>query len=315
MLVSFVASNWVLEAFGRLLIDSKLELCCRLTNYYSVFIYSLSVTSIRVLAELKKLISEVRLFLLRLLCFQSIPVVIVTAADYSHEKSLLNFIDSLSRFHGGVKVSIYDLGMSKVALERLSEKGKFFSHFEIKTFTFAKLPDWMSLASRNKGGYAWKPLIIQNEICEVMSEGTAQPCLIYSDAGNLIIRNLKFLAFLVSKFGFFSTASKGKVANWTVLSTRRILDPSDDYAECQNINAALLGFNLGNTKVMNLVRVWSMHAQSELVISPVESTLENHRFDQSILTLLSYKFDLVPFWIETEVASKRFGFVCHQDID
>ena len=82
-----------------------------------------------------------------------------------------------------------------------------------KTFNFDSYPNFYRLEQKDAGAYAWKPAIIYEEMLNESS------LLIWMDAGNKVIKNLKSLKYAIILNGFFSPLGSGNVQRWTHEST------------------------------------------------------------------------------------------------
>lgn len=210
------------------------------------------------------------------------------------------------------RLVVYDLGMTSDGLKGVASIGKKL-RMELLTLDFGVLSPWMDVYNENNGAYAWKPAVIFKEIERQTASNSKPQIIIWLDAGNVIIHEPKILILLTLVYEFFTTASRGLIHEWTVISTRRTLDPEQKHEFKRNLNAAILGFKLDSARAQNLLLAWHVCSQQKSLIAPSESNLDNHRFDQSLITLLAYERDLVPFWVPLGIKPNSFGLLCHQD--
>ena len=82
-------------------------------------------------------------------------VTLVTGSDFTHEKSLYNFLTSAKNHAPNIPVIIYDLGMTPKQLRKIRRE---FS-YEIRSFDYSKYPDFFNIRIA-QGRFAWKPVII-----------------------------------------------------------------------------------------------------------------------------------------------------------
>ena len=226
---------------------------------------------------------------------------IVTAADSSHFKSALQLINSILNYEPQSKIIFYDLGLKENEKKVLLD-----SKIKYKTFNFDSHPNFYRLEQKDAGAYAWKPAIIYEEM--LIESGL----LIWMDAGNKVIKNLKSLKYAIILNGFFSPLSSGNVQRWTHESTLEKLLVSKNIIKKRNLNAALIGINTHNNKIKNLIEIWYTNSKNKDLILPEGAGKHNHRWDQSLLTLEYYKQVNKYFFPRT---NKLFGVLIHQDID
>lgn len=235
-----------------------------------------------------------------------LPLTIITAASQNHAKSLIQFICSIIVNKVPFEdIYIYDLGLDEITMRIL--KDMFPSHnVHIRSFDYSKYPDYFNIKD-NAGQYAWKPVIIE-EVAHELKKGL----LLWCDAGNKAMDNMQTLIQHMKKNAIYSPISIGTVRQWTHPKTLEYLsiqsgDPLNEYI---NRNAAQICFNL-NSNVMNLIEEWAHCAKIRACIAPPGSDRTNHRQDQSIFTILFYRFiKKYPQEIKNDYVVQ-----IHQDID
>ena len=227
---------------------------------------------------------------------------VITASDSSHFKSLCQLLDSLTTYCRLDQIVVYDLGLTNTEVLDISKRYPF-----VKTvkFNFDEYPKHVNLKERDAGAYAWKPIIIYNEY-----QRDNLP-IIWMDAGNIVLKNIKFLKRYIIKKKFYSPYSSGNIQKWTHSDTLLSLEFPDKFLKKRNLNAALIGL-IHDKKIYNLLENWYALALKKEIIIPDGSSKLNHRYDQSLLTLLFYiKFNFF-FKIKTY---RLWGIDIHQDID
>ena len=78
------------------------------------------------------------------------------------------------------------------------------------------------------------------------------------------------------------------------------------------LNAAIIGINPSNQVKKNYIKTWSEYSLNKKIILPDGSGKTNHRWDQSLLTVLYYKTFNPKVFLRTH---KIFGILTHQDIE
>lgn len=237
---------------------------------------------------------------------------IATAASQNHSKSLIQFLCSLIVNKVVFKhVYVYDLGLDPATLRIIKDM---FSEKQviIRTFDYAKYPPYFCI-TEGAGQYAWKPVIIE-EVAQGMKDGL----LFWCDAGNKIVDDLEPLYKFMSRNSIYTPASLGKVAEWTHPGTLEHfgMNTDDTHSRLGMRNAAQVCFHISssNPEVMEFIEEWSRCAQRKDCIAPDGSSRLNHRHDQSILSILFYRFASRHSHLVKEVRDSFFVSI-HQDID
>jgi hypothetical protein len=228
---------------------------------------------------------------------------IVTAADFTHEKSLLNLLGSIS-MKSSYEVVVWDLGLSELARFEIKSRYPF---CEVHKFAFESFPSHMNIRV-NAGEYAWKPVIIH------MSARGYKGLLIWSDAGNILSDGLDALRWMSHRFGFFSPMSSGVITEWTHQGTLDALKVDEELASRPNLNGAVIGFNCHHKSVRALLESWRACAMNKSCIAPEGSSRLNHRQDQSALSILARQHRLV-LDSQLRLHTQCLRIRTHQDVE
>ncbi len=226
---------------------------------------------------------------------------IITAADSSHFQTSKQLILSIQKYEKGINIIFYDLGLSGSELKEIMTLG-----LDYKKFEFDKYPSFMKLSEPDAGAYAWKPQIISSELKE------SDNLVIWMDAGNVLTSDLKKIRSIIKQFGFYSPLSNGYVKQWTHTTTLNELNVQSTIHKKRMLNAAIIGLDPQNKKTQYLVKKWSDLSLNKELILPKGAGKKNHRWDQSLLTILFYKNYKKVIFPRTH---KSFGVITHQDID
>jgi hypothetical protein len=132
-------------------------------------------------------------------------MILVTGADFTHTNSLLQLLASVERHEPGMRVMIYDLGMTQRELRRIEKQ---YRRYQIRKFDYGRYPAHFFIRV-NAGEYAWKPAIVWQLLCEMQSP------VCWMDAGNVLIEDLSRIRAALSRAGFYSPRSGGTVNDWT----------------------------------------------------------------------------------------------------
>lgn len=207
-------------------------------------------------------------------------IVFVTAAEenyYIKVQSLLNsYFKNLNN-----KLVLYDLGLKPDQIINLK---KSYSDLEIRKFQFDKFPKFIGTFHDDKlGSYAWKPIIVDHVLNEFKCK------VVWLDAGNVINKKVVFLKIALTSKKFISPLSSNTIKDWTHPSTFKYISIKDKYLTSPNYASGLISFDYKNEKSKRLSNEWKLFSEIEDCIAPIGSSRDNHRQDQTILTLLIYK--------------------------
>lgn len=187
----------------------------------------------------------------------------------------------------------------------MEELNSTYNNIEVHKFEFSNYPEHVNLSSQDNGAYAWKPIIIE-EILN-LSKGLVLWC----DAGNLLTRNLSSLKRHLIINGFYSPLSSENIEKWSHPKTLDYLNfPKNKYLK-RNLNAAVVGIRY-KSRYRELVDLWKTSALQKDLILPEGANSSNHRWDQTLLTLIYYRDYQKLYSLKTYFV---FGIKVHQDID
>jgi hypothetical protein len=123
---------------------------------------------------------------------------------------------------------------------------------------------------------------------------------------------LEKLKILIKHIGFYSPLSNGYVKQWTHISTLEALEIDKNIFKKRMLNAAIIGLDTENGKYVSFIEKWSNLSLQKALILPKGAGKNNHRWDQSLLTITYYQKFQKFFFPRTH---KYFGILTHQDID
>ena len=225
---------------------------------------------------------------------------LVTGADSTHARTLLNFLASAKKYAPLARVVVYDLGMANFQLRRLKQK----FDYEVRKFDYTTHPTYFNIKV-NAGEYAWKPVIV----AEVAREFGGIIC--WMDAGNLIVGPISEIVSEAKNVGFYRTSSGGKIGRWTHPATLAYFNlPYDWKSDEVMLASGLVAFDTQNKSAMKLLLEWAKYAQIKECIAPEGSNRKNHRQDQALLAVLAG----IVGWPEPK-ASSSTNVVFQQDAD
>lgn len=204
--------------------------------------------------------------------------IFATAADSTHEKSLLQFLRSLRSHHVSDRVICFDMGMTPSVRKQVAELA------EVRQWRFS--PHWTDIVGRARfraGAYAWKPQMIA---MVALHESPGE--LAWLDAGTFVNAPLMRAFEAARKHGIYSPASRGITGQWChsgMLSKLRIAPWARILGTpCRSAGAAF--FDLRNPDVLSFVFEWLRLSLDPDIIAPPGCHPHRHRYDQSLFNLL-----------------------------
>ena len=233
-------------------------------------------------------------------------MIIVTGASDNHVLSLQNMMNSFIKFNIEKKntLIVYNLGiLSSKWLEIQKEYEKYNTNIRFKIFNYSNYPTWYNIKIE-AGQYAWKPAIIFQIYNEYYEE-----IIVWMDSGNLIYSKLDRLEKYIMENGVYSATSQGIISDWTHPTTIH-------YMNCENVrkinrNGACLGFNTKLDLVKGFLTQFYNYSCIKKCIAPEGSSRKNHRQDQSIFSILFYRYNMN----DNLDGDKYIGYSIHNDVD
>jgi|LauGreDrversion4_2_1035121.scaffolds.fasta_scaffold137149_3 hypothetical protein len=206
-------------------------------------------------------------------------IYIISGADSSHFKSLLQLINSIHAINpSGVTLKIYDLGLE---INEINYFKNLHPKIPLLKFDYANYPDYFDIKV-NSGEYAWKSQVFKMEFDKTRKG----EFLLWLDAGCFIRKKILLIKASLLFYGFYSPLSGGSIKKLTHPQTIEELC-LHQYAECQMLSAGLIGVKNSPINKM-LIDEWSKHSFKKSIIAPCGSNRSNHRQDQSLFSLLLY---------------------------
>ena len=267
----------------------------------------------------KQILVELRVLYYRKKIYFSLSklnkLVIVTASDKSHEKSLLQLLISIEQFEPNATIMVYDLGLSSKTKNYMEMRLPNLDMQVIK-IDFNQYPNWMNISNKSKGEYAWKPLVIRATAKKILhQEKRSKTTLLWLDAGDKLTQNLRTIRRYIQCYAFWSPASDGKIKDWTHEGLLLRFNLNKKQLNSNNLNGAIIGFSLDSNKSLILLEKWTDLSMQKDFIAPKGSDRTNHRQDQALLTVLAYKYSLQPREVKILTYPNKSGILIHSDID
>jgi len=243
---------------------------------------------------------------------------VVTGASQNHYKSLMNMILSFMKFHKNdpeYYIIVYDLGICQEDWSRLLQVFSRYTNFISDTFDYSKYPSYVNIEI-NAGEYAWKPIIISDVFHKY------QDVTLWMDAGNILVNPLHRVNELILKnhiYSGYSGHAGESIQKWTHPKTLEYMGKIEggyDISACQGRNGACLGFNYHRDYVHDFVNEYKMHALTKECIAPEGSSRANHRQDQSVFSIMFYKYYIrYQFDFSTDANDYYMDYKIQNDVD
>jgi hypothetical protein len=221
----------------------------------------------------------------------------VTAASSSYFDALENLIGSIHKFHPNIPTFIYDLGLTKEQGAQLQT----FKNCLLYPFAFDQYPPHV----RNVSNFAWKPLVIKlaMEQAAVNSDtlrtrSTSFDCIFYLDAGMEVRSNLGEIFNGLHRRGhWFVGATQGGEARQHEqlghlvhkMQYQELGLPPNVFSGAPTLAAGMIGVCQNTSVWQEVLLPWLDCSLRASCIAPPGSSTENHRFDQSALSILFHR--------------------------
>jgi len=204
-------------------------------------------------------------------------VVVVTGANRRFFRGLKNLVGSLHWWSPGRKIVVYNLGLNAKQLE------------EVKTWNNTVVRWPTGIPSRfpphvhKLKKYAWKPIAINESLHEWGG-------VLWIDAGSNVRAPLDPIDEILKNTGVYTVQGQdGDMTRWTHTGTFKWFGKTaKEYAGKPSYSGGLQGWMLGTAPTRTVVPQWTRCALQPECISPAGSSLSNHRYDQSVLSILAY---------------------------
>jgi hypothetical protein len=243
---------------------------------------------------------------------------LVTGASDNHYKSLINMVLSFMKFHKNdpdYTIIVYNLGIEESKWTKLLNIFNRYSNFVSEVFDYTLYPEYVNI-NINAGEYAWKPIIIYDVFNKY------KDVTVWMDAGNVIINRLDNMNRLIKEDNIYSgySGSKGDtIHRWTHPKTIEYMGgiaDGYDITQCQSRNGACVGFNYNKNYVKTFVEEYRKYALIKECIAPEGSSRANHRQDQSIFSIMFYKYYLThQFNFSTDSNDYYVDYKIQNDVD
>lgn len=227
-------------------------------------------------------------------------LVIVSGADSTHFKSLVQFIKSVQHYESDSQLVIYDLGMTNDEVGYIRRK---FPTVNFRIFDYGNYPSYFNIKI-DAGKFAWKPVIISDVLQKFRCS------TIWFDAGCILTQPLYRIRKVINNQGFYSPlADPGTIKEFAHPQFIESLHASEEIISKISLAGGMVAINHKSSKAIKLVEKWKACALEKKCCAPEGANRRDHRF-QTIMSILAYQMGLVD-----GIPHKCIGFLFHQDID
>ncbi|XP_013396431.1 uncharacterized protein LOC106163403 [Lingula anatina] len=201
---------------------------------------------------------------------------LVTGANSGYySPGLRNFVGSAHYWAPGLNIVVWDLGLTPEQVQETQT----WCNVTYRRFPFEKYPQHL----KNLKEYAWKPVIIKQMVDEVGN-------IVWIDAGSHIRGKITQIDNLIQHDGYLLV--QGQDGDTTVFLYEKMctfmgLDKKT-FKLKPSYSGNLNGWTKRNDTYEKILKPWVKCALTKECIAPAGSSLRNHRYDQSALTLITY---------------------------
>lgn len=217
-------------------------------------------------------------------------ITIITGANAPFYESLRdNLINSIWRYEPNARLIIWDLGLEKHQLAEIQQIITKFRGGVVIRYPENILPEFYSMQRFN---YAFKSYCIFHSLPMIKTKYA-----MWLDAGCGIRGKLQAERNIISLYGYYSPYSGTTVGQLTYNSVLdNFLDWKTKYSAKEMLSGGVQGWDMNNNEAIALLSEWYNLGRMEDNIAPKGANLHNHRYDQSLLSLVYYsRYKQVPY--------------------
>ena len=208
---------------------------------------------------------------------------IVTGCNTLYFTFWKNLYHSIQHFLPNSKVFFFDLGLTDDEIKDIKQYNIIYHKFD-----FSNYDDWVNI-NNNVGQWAWKAQCIKFIVDKIDMNTDNKQYVAWFDSRNLLHSNLEEIFNFIDTNGIYTNITDGTIQKWTFHKTIQYLD-AEKYMNFSMRNAALPIFNIKIQWVRDYINEYAKLSLIKDCIFPEGSDRSNHRQDQSILTILYYKY-------------------------
>ncbi|MFY0627130.1 MAG: DUF1647 domain-containing protein [Reichenbachiella sp.] len=209
---------------------------------------------------------------------------ILTAADAYYFRTFCQFVFTFNsqKEYKNSELICYDLGFTKEQLIHAEKLVARIPNLSIRKFDFSKYPEFVKLEFKT---YSFKPIIVK----EVFEEKKGN--LLWLDSATILNSSLEYFWSEMDEHALYAPiGGSGNLKEWTVQATLDYMEVPESYYLNRNICGCMCGFGYQNETIRELVSEWERYGLIHECIKPEGARRDNHRDDQSLLTILLYRY-------------------------
>ncbi|MEP2026661.1 MAG: DUF1647 domain-containing protein [Reichenbachiella sp.] len=209
---------------------------------------------------------------------------ILTASDEIYFRTFCQFVHTFKsqKEYENSELICYDLGFNDDQKQHLAELVAAIPYLSVRTFDFSDYPPFVGLEFKT---YSFKPIIVK----EIFEEKKGN--ILWLDSATILLKSLEYVWGQIDEHGLYAPiGGSGTLKEWTVQETLDYMQVPTSYYLKRNICGCMCGFGYQNDAVKELVSEWERYSLIHECIKPARANRENHRDDQSLLTILLYQF-------------------------
>jgi hypothetical protein len=204
------------------------------------------------------------------------PFVLLVGASSNHFNSILFTMHKARQHIPSLPVLVWDYGMTSDQIQAV--QGMW--NTEYRYFNFSMYPPWMRLSAVAKGQYAWK-------ITAIYESARQYRRVFWLDGDIDIICSFQQTLDHLKKQGWFGIGLRGSIPQWTHEGMFKYLKLNpQDYQNKSIAAGGINAFDFDHERGRRLLQRWYNCGSVLDCIGPKGSSRENHRQDQSALSLL-----------------------------
>lgn len=219
---------------------------------------------------------------------------IITAANDAYINTIVNFIENFVDLFDPHDLIVYDLGFNEINLDTVIHLKEKYG-FQLKQFDYTLYPDHVNLNMYNGlyCSYAFKPIIIFNEAN--IHKGRQ---IIWMDSANRFdVAAIQNIYTTVKQQGLYTPVSCAEKTIETIElnhpNTVNLLGLTEfeHKNNLKTISANLVCFDYSSNSGFQILNDWYNCSLQKNIIMPEGSSRNNHRQDQTVLSVLIYKYE------------------------
>lgn len=214
---------------------------------------------------------------------------LASGSSSNHFHLLLLMIHRIFSIESSICFVAWDLGLSRnekvVLLRALKyiENNRNDIHTYYRLFNYSNYPAFYNITNMN---YAWKVFVIHNTYV------TFKRNMLWLDSGCFIKDKLVYEFKQIQKRKIWSIKQNTKIGRYTHHFMLKLLETEKKFYNKYMCAGGIIGLYYPSSLVFYILEQWKACSLIKNCISPNGSNLSNHRYDQSVISILLYEHNL-----------------------